>query len=187
MVGRSFPVSQPRGNDERGVALVLTLMSMVLLLTLGGALAVLTATETTIAASFRDGVEAFYAAEAGIARAVVDLRTADWSAAKAGTSKSSFTDDTIDLVAARRDLEAIAATRDWQPYAYGRFSDMVPGAAGNARLSVVVWVAAEPLGDDKLIVLRSHAYGPRGVRRIVETTVQRTIDGPRVTTWREQP
>jgi hypothetical protein len=167
------------------VALVLTLMSMVLLLTLGGALAVVTGTETTIAARFRDGLEALYAADAGIARAMVDLRTADWIAASAGTSKSSFTDDTLDLAAAQRDLEAIADARDWQPYAYGRFSDMVPGAAADRRLSVVVWVAAEPLGDDNLIVVRSHAYGPAGVRRMVETIVQRTVDGPRVTTWRE--
>jgi hypothetical protein len=168
------------------VALVLTLMSMVLLLTLGGALALVTATETTIAARFRDGLEAFYAADAGIARTVVDLRTADWNAAKAGSAKSSFTDDTVDLAAARRDLGAID-TRDWHPYAYGRFSQMVPGAADASRLSVVVWVAVDALGDDNLIVVRSHAYGPRGVRRMVEATMQRTADGPRVTTWREDP
>jgi hypothetical protein len=174
-----------RGNDEHGVALVLTLMSIVLLLTLGGALAVVTATETTIAARFRDGYEAFYAADAGIARAIVDLRTADWDAAREGTSTSSFTEDGYDLTTSRRDLETLAEARDWQPYAYGSFSDMVPGAAADRRLSVVVWVAAAPLGDDNLIVVRSHAYGPRGVRRMVETMVRRTVDGPQVTTWRE--
>lgn len=183
MAGNAFPVSRARLNDEHGIALVLTLMSIVLLLTLGGALAVVTATETTIAARFRDGLVAFYAADAGIARALLDLRTADWSAAKAGTLKSSLADDRFDVSAARRDLEAVDP-RAWEPYAYGRFSDMVPGAAGD-RLSVVVWVAAEPVGDDNLIVVRSHAYGPGGVRRMVETTVQRTVDGPQVTTWRE--
>ena len=189
MAGSSFPVTRSRGNDEHGVALVLTLMSIVLLLTLGGALIVVTSTETTIAARFRDGVEAFYAADAGIARAVVDLRTADWDAARAGTSRSSFADNGFDLAAARRDLDAVAEERDWQPFAYGQFSDLVPGTAADGRLSVVVWVAAEPSRadnpDDNQIVIRSHAYGPRGVRRMVETTVQWTVDGPRMTTWRE--
>ena len=187
MAGRSFPVSWRRGNDERGVALVLTLMSIVLLLALGGALVAVIATETTIAARFRDGLQAFYAADAGIARALVDLRTADWNEARAGTSKSSFADDSVDLVAARRDLDAIAEALGWQPYAYGRLSAMLPGAAADERLSVVVWVAADPGGDDNLIVVRSHAYGPQGVRRIVETTVEQTGDGPRVATWREGP
>ena len=190
MAGSSFPASRQRGNDEHGVALVLTLMSMVLLLTLGGALVLVTATETSIAARFRDGLEALYAADAGIARALVDLRTADWTAVRAGTTISSFTDDGFDLARARRDLEAIADGRDWKPYAYGWLGNMVPEAAGDRRLSVVVWVAAEPSGDDKQgegtpIVVRSHAYGPRGVRRMVEATVQQTVDGPRTTMWRE--
>jgi hypothetical protein len=186
VAGSPFPGSRPRRNDERGVALVLTLMSMVVLLTLGGALAVVTATETTIAARFRDGIEAFYVADAGIARALVDLRRDDWSAAIAGTARSSFTDEAFDMAAATRDLEAVAEARDWHPYVYGHFGDMFPGPA-DRRVSVVVWVAAEAVGDDNLIVVRSHAYGPRGVRRMVETSVQRTVDGPRVTLWREVP
>jgi hypothetical protein len=189
MAGSSFPVCRSRGNDEHGVALVLTLMSIVLLLTLGGALIVVTSTETTIAARFRDGLEAFYAADAGIARAVVDLRTADWDAARAGTSRSSFADNGFDLAAARRDLDGVAEERDWHPFAYGQFSDLVPGAAADGRLSVVLWVAAEPSSadnqDENQIVVRSHAYGPKGIRRMVEATVRQTVDGPRVTTWRE--
>jgi len=181
VAGRSFPAAA----DERGVALVLALMGMVLITTLGGALVVLTATETRIAASFRDGLEAFYAAEAGIALAVVDLRTADWDAVLAGTSKSSAVDPSFDLDLARRDLDDDAGERDWRPYAYGSLANLVPGADVGRRFSVVVWVAAGPAADDTLIVLRSHAYGPGGVRRIVEATVGRTIDGPRIVAWRE--
>jgi hypothetical protein len=166
------------------MALVVTLLSMVVLLTLGGALAIVTATETTIAARFRDGLEAFYAADAGIARALVDLRLADWDAVRAGTSKSSFADDTFDLARAERDRDAVAEARAWQRYAYGRFADMLRGVAGNPRLSIVVWVAADPLADDNLIV-RSHAYGQLGVRRMIEAIVQRTDGGPRVIGWRE--
>jgi hypothetical protein len=180
-----FPVSWRRGNDEHGVALVLTLMSMVLLLTLGGALVAVTATETTIAARFRDGLGAFYAADAGIAWTMAELRGADWNEIRAGNSSSSLSDGSVDLRAATRDLEAIADTLNLQPYAYGRLSDLLPGAAADARLWVVVWVAADPVGDDKLIVVRSHAYGPAGVRRMVETTLRQNLDGPRVAEWRE--
>jgi hypothetical protein len=185
VAGNWFPVSWRRGNDEQGVALVLTLMSMVLLLTLGGALVAVTATETTIAVRFRDGLGAFYAADAGIAWAMAQLRMADWNEVRAGSSTSSLSDGSVDLVAATRDLEAIAETLNWQPYAYGRLSDMLPGAAADARLWVVVWVAADPVGDDNLIVVRSHAYGPAGVRRMVEATLRLTLDGPRIAEWRE--
>ena len=176
--------SVARWGDERGVALLLALLGMVLLMTLGGALVELTTTETRIAASFRDGVEAFYAAEAGIARAVADLRTADWDAVRAGATKSSVTDEAFDLVAAGRDLDVVSGGRGWRPYAYGSVADLVGTDAGR-RLSVVVWVAADPAVDDTLIV-RSHAYGPGGVRRMLEATVSQARGGPRVRAWRER-
>lgn len=174
-----------RPADERGIAVVLALMGIVLVTVLGGALAVLTATETTIAARFRDGLEAFYAAEGGIARALVDLRAADWDAVRAGTLRSSFADEAIDLTSAARDLAAVAVSAGWQPYVYGRFGDLLPGRDPNSRISIVVWLAADPAGDDNLVVLRSHAFGAQGVRRMVEATVERTIDGPYVRAWRE--
>ncbi|HEY6362424.1 MAG TPA: pilus assembly PilX N-terminal domain-containing protein [Vicinamibacterales bacterium] len=176
--------SAARAREERGIALVLALLGMVLLMTLGGALVVLTATETRIAASFRDALEVFYAAEAGMVRAVVDLRTADWGAVLAGTSKSSVANGAFDLVAAGRDIEVVGGRRGWRPYAYGSLADLVPGAAAG-RLSVVVWVAAEA-GADDIVIVRSHAYGPGGVRRMVEATVGRTPDGARVLDWREE-
>jgi hypothetical protein len=193
-------VSGARANGfetERGIALVLALMAMVLLAALGGALAVLTATETTIAARFRDGLEAFYAAEAGIARAAVDLRAADWDAARAGTAQSTFRGDGVDLRAAAQDIDAVEGTRSWQPYAYGRLRDLVPGGQADSGLSIVVWVAADSSSasssssssssaeDDEVIVVRSHAYGARGVRRMVEATLRKSVDGPRVIAWRE--
>jgi hypothetical protein len=176
-----------RPADERGIAIVLALMAMVLVTVLGGALAVLTATETTIAARFRDGLEAFYAAEGGIARAVADLHAADWDAVRAGTVRSSFADGRIDLTSASRDLALAAAASDWRPYAYGSFGDLLPGRDLASRISVVVWLTADPAGDDNVVVLRSHAFGPQGVRRMVEATVERTTGGAYVREWRALP
>jgi Tfp pilus assembly protein PilX len=80
-----------RGED--GVALVVALMAMLLLTVLGAALVLTTSSETIIAANFRSGAEALYAADAALERAVNDLvAEPDWSALLAGTVQSSFID-----------------------------------------------------------------------------------------------
>ena len=69
-------------------------MITALLGTLGGALVVLVATETLISANHRDALEALYAADAGIERAIGDLRTlSDWQSvpgAAAGDRAAGF-------------------------------------------------------------------------------------------------
>jgi hypothetical protein len=78
---------------DRGIALIVVLMSMTLLLALGGTL-VLTATlETRIPVHYRDGAEALYAADAAIERALSDLQLEpDWNGILTGTTVSSFVD-----------------------------------------------------------------------------------------------
>jgi len=66
------PVSS---NNERGLALIIALLAMTLMLALGGALVLLTSSETVIAANFRGGHEAFYAADAAFERALAGLRS----------------------------------------------------------------------------------------------------------------
>jgi Tfp pilus assembly protein PilX len=80
-------------NSERGVALVLALMTMVLMVALGAALVLITSSETIIAANFRAGHEAFYAADAAFERALADLRSVpDWTSVIGGAAGSTFTD-----------------------------------------------------------------------------------------------
>jgi len=80
-------------RGERGVALIIALLSMMLLTALGLSLVMTTMTETMIAANYRDGGEAIYAADAGVERVVQDLLTvADWNRILAGGEQSSFTD-----------------------------------------------------------------------------------------------
>jgi type IV pilus assembly PilX-like protein len=82
-----------RSDAERGVALVIALMSMTLLLTLGGALILLSSSETGIAANFRAAHEARYAADAAIERALADLRREpDFTPILTGGLGSSFVD-----------------------------------------------------------------------------------------------
>jgi hypothetical protein len=81
------------GSREEGVALVVVAMATTLLLAFGAALILITGSESMIAANFRLGEQASYAADAVLERALSDLRAlSDWSQALDGTSLSSFTD-----------------------------------------------------------------------------------------------
>jgi hypothetical protein len=66
--------------SERGVALILVLLSMVLLSALAAALLLVIGTETLVAAHHRDAAEALYAADAALERALADIIPAgDWN------------------------------------------------------------------------------------------------------------
>ena len=127
--------------NERGVALIVALMSMLLLTALGVGLIMTTTTETMIANNFRDSGEAMYAADAGIERVMQDLLTVpDWNRILTGQVQSAFVDGppvgprtlpdgtTIDLGAATNmlncnrtvacgeaDMNAWSAERPWGP------------------------------------------------------------------------
>ena len=97
-VGRTLAPSHPRtlagrAGDERGVALIIALMSMMLMMALGMALMMTTITETKISANYSGGAEALYAADAGIERVMQDLLTVpDWNNILTGATTSAFID-----------------------------------------------------------------------------------------------
>ena len=68
-------------------------LAILLIATLGAGLVLITSTETLIAANFRTSSEVFYAADAVVGRAIVDLRTEpEWSRVLDGTARSAFVD-----------------------------------------------------------------------------------------------
>src|SRR5215210_5014975 len=80
-------------KNDRGAALIVALMAMLLLTALGLALVLNTTTETMIAGNFREGQEALYAADAGVERVMDDLLTVpDWNNILNGTIRSAFVD-----------------------------------------------------------------------------------------------
>lgn len=80
-------------GGERGVALVIALMAMLLLSALGLSLILTTNTEALIAGNFRSSSEALYAADAAIERTIQDILTVpDWNTMLSGATKSSFID-----------------------------------------------------------------------------------------------
>jgi hypothetical protein len=80
-------------RQDRGVALIVVLLTMVLLSALGVALVLATSAETRIAGNFRTAQQTLYAAEAAADRAIDDLALVpDWSALIGGGVLSSFVD-----------------------------------------------------------------------------------------------
>jgi hypothetical protein len=103
-IGRAADIACAR---EDGIALIVALLATLVLSALGLSLLVMASTETLIAAHYRDGVEAFHAAEAGLERAIPELALApDWSAvldAPGGVrsaAPSTFGDTTFSAVVA---------------------------------------------------------------------------------------
>jgi hypothetical protein len=62
-----------RLSTERGSALIIALMSVMLLTALGAAVVMVSNTETMISGNYRNSQEALYAADAGVERIVQDL------------------------------------------------------------------------------------------------------------------
>jgi hypothetical protein len=142
-------------------------MVTMLLTTLGSALACITIAETLISANYRSARETFYAADAGIERAMTDLRLlGDWSAAlvpPAGNATSTFDDGagaprapdgaTLDLarLTTRRQAESDVRyggsgpnSPSWRLFAHASLSRLVPAGSALSLAYVIVWVADDP-------------------------------------------
>ena len=152
--------------DERGAALLLVIMLVLVLAAIGAAVSVASRTETLIAANFRQERELLYGAEGAVAHAVHDAAIhPDWSLLVSGSVVSSFTDGAA--IGARRlpggDLVTLccgppsltsdvqdralggrswgADTPVWQLFAWGRAADWLPAGRIDSALYVVVWLA----------------------------------------------
>src|SRR5262245_60259330 len=79
-----------RGTD--GIVVVVVLLVILLMSALVAALTSVTASEMFVAANFRLGREASYAATAAAERALSDLSTPDWASVLAGNTRSTFVD-----------------------------------------------------------------------------------------------
>jgi hypothetical protein len=196
-----------RLNSTDGAALLIALMAMMLMTALATALMLTTITETRIASSYGAGIEAFYAADAAIERAIDDLRTIpDWSALAAKAVTSTFVDGppggprtlwdgtTLDLGEETRMVREGDGS-PWRLFAHGAIAGMLPPGRLKSRAYVVVWVADSPdapsrPGEEALGLL-AQAYGPQGARRSLQVVLARKpindSKGILVVSWREGP
>src|SRR6476660_5163105 len=82
-----------RFGDERGMALLVALMAILLVTALGTALAPGASVASTITRNFPNSAGARYAADTGLERAVGDLKAiTDWNAVLSGAASSAFAD-----------------------------------------------------------------------------------------------
>lgn len=143
------------------MALVTALLAILMMLALGAGVSMTTLTETSIAAHHRDGIQALYAAEAGIDLAVNHLRAVeDWRTVLNGRDAVTLVD--------------------------GRLADLLQGATVDARAVVTVTVAADPNGDEQVLLLQSSAIVAGGIRRAVQASVRKRPETGDVETlsWR---
>jgi hypothetical protein len=164
--------------SDRGVALVLVLLVMMTLSALAMSLAVLVSTESRVTANYRDGLEAFYGAEAALERVLPDLAAEpDPNRVLTGLTLSSFNDGPpglrrlpdgtfMDLhaltsmlncgrpVCGDVDLDETQEDRPWgrnnpRWQLYGYGPPTALAAGpGEARVYAVVWVADDPSETD---------------------------------------
>jgi hypothetical protein len=154
-----------RFGDERGAALIIALMSVMLLTALAAAVVMVSNTETLISANHRNSQEALYAADAAVERIVQDLlMTPRWNDVLAGSVQSSFIDGgatstktlptggTMLLSSAtaqlQRDTDELnlwgANNPRWQLFAWGPLSDILANSQIDSNIYVVVWAADDP-------------------------------------------
>ena len=182
------------------------MMALTLFAAFANAIVLGTVTETAIAASHREGLATYYAAEAAVELVVQELAAAgDWEEIAAGDMPSSFVDGpasgtrqvgavTLDLTAATADVAA-ASIGEGNPvtyhlYAYGPLVAMIPEAAGQPPHYLAAWIArldSDETSDLSAIRIVGRAYGPTGSRRSMSVTVRRETasDELRVVSWHE--
>ncbi len=159
-----------RLSEERGAALIIALLAMLLLTALGLALTLTTTTETKITANYRDGQEALYAADAAIDRVMRDLllsSTHDWNSVLGGTVQSSFIDGAPGGVHEMADGTTIDLTKATNMVRCGK-----TGTCGDADMDAVTderpWGTNNPRWQ-------LYAYGPMNDLIPTET---KTINSP---------
>jgi hypothetical protein len=159
--------------DERGTALIIALMAMMLLTALGAAVVMVSNTETHIAGNYRNSQEALYAADAAVERVVQDLLLIPrWNDILGGTAQSGFVDGgmgaaktlpgggtmtlccgantaTAQLQGETDSLNLWGANNPhWQLFAWGPLQDMLPNDQIDSPMYVAVWVADDPAETD---------------------------------------
>ena len=180
---------------DRGMALLVVVMTLLLVMAIGGALVLTTSPDTLIAENFRQSRQALYTADAAAEWAMADLPAVveDWPTVLNTAVRSSFVDGaptgrrtlpdaaTIDLD------EIVQENAAWKPYAYGLFRDLLPptvAAVAPSPFYVIVFVAADSTSPDRLRV-RTDAFGPRGAHKAVEICILRDPAGVHAVSWAE--
>ena len=184
---------------DRGMALVIVILTMLLVMAVGAALILTTSSEVSIAANFLESRQALYAADAAAEWALVDLAAVvdDWPTLLNTAVTSSFVDGAPSGWRALPDGSLfdlgsmVQQNLPWKPYAYGRLEDLLPPPSeASVRgewpgFYMLVSVSADAVVPERLNV-RVEAVGPRGAHKTIEMSVLRDAAGVRPASWTER-
>ena len=199
--------------NDRGMAVLLAVLTATLLSALGSSLLLVANVERRAVANAGYATETLSAAEAGLERALLDLRRSpDWSPLVGGAATSAFAGPrgqvtlpvggTFDLNLRTAELQAQswsagafgANTPVWCPIAWGPLSALAAQGAIDSLQYLTVWIADDPADADGapnidqngIVLLHAESRGPAGSRRMIEAVVSRPpAGGVRLVTWRE--
>jgi hypothetical protein len=192
-------ISPPRPN-ERGTVLLCALMVITLIATAGAALGLIVSTELAVAGTYHASQQGLYAADAGIERAIAEVRVlSTWSSLPSFTSSSSdFNDGQITAggpdgsalnltqLTIQRQTESDAVHPNvpdrpvWRLYAHAPLS-RIAGLATSGTPYVVVWIADDPddldgnpiVDTNDVVMLHAEAFAVRSGKRAVSATIRR--------------
>jgi Tfp pilus assembly protein PilX len=150
------------------MALVTALTAVLMMLAIGGSVALNTMTEATIAANHRDALQTLYAAEAAIELSISQLRTVtDWTAAAPDPRGTTLVQGTL--------------------------AGLLQVTAIDPRLNVTALAIPDPNGDPNVLIVQAVATSAGGIRRSIQVTIRRAPASPSATTrnietifWRER-
>ena len=186
-----------RKDDQRGAALLVTMLTAVLLSGLAGALVVVLSTEEAVEANHRRSVVALYAADGLLAFVVAELTSMPtWQPVLSGSRRSTFSAGAIparladgamvnpheETVALQREIDQVVGggvTPRWRLYAWGWLAVLVNETGRGRLVYTAAWLRddwADPDADPEQdtngrVVVRVAAFGPFRTRRAVEAVV----------------
>ncbi|HYY59017.1 MAG TPA: hypothetical protein VE842_16935 [Pyrinomonadaceae bacterium] len=165
--------ARPTSRNERGAALITSLLISTLLLTAGGALILTTSMSGTNGVGPTAEMHAYYAAEAGLQRALNVLRfneppPAGTPAMLDGTTKASFRNAAGTNLGTWLQLPCNDETRcSW----IGTTPIMRVGTRGAYSIAVSDPDAVAPPALPKRLRLIVTGYGPNGAKKVLDTIV----------------
>ena len=195
-------------SDQSGIGLVVTMMAVLLMLGLTGAVIPLTTTETAVATNHRRSIQLLYAAEAALEVTISDLgKLRAWDdVLRMGRASSLWSPAThvtlvdgmvLDLSDATRDLQgrrdATGAPLVWTLLGSLSLDRLIPFDVSPGPLVAVVWLADDPGDADGValtdsngtLVVYAAAFGRGLARRSIRAVIRRRDEGlVEVSSWR---
>lgn len=191
-----------RWPSQQGTVLLCALMVTTLLAMLAAALVMIVTTEAAISGNHRTGLQALYAADSAIERAIgvlaglptwdlvpgidagmpADLDDGSSAPRVPGGGVPDLARLTAQRQAASDAVYGLSANRPtWRLFAHAPIARMIPGEPDATPVYLVVWIADDvedgdgnpAIDSNRVLLVHAEAFGFQGARRRVQVTLER--------------